>query len=168
LNNPVAVSRWAAAALAIPYTEEVGQNIVDALFQIAFMDFLQPHIPIEIWRLLKRRPFLPPNCCGIWWAGHVSTVAYVRRLRDVDILKSLFLLVWADRCNLLPEEVREMQRSIRVDFAGIGMEHHRKDLMERLDDVLGQLNSYTETSFEQEVKTNYTELRNVLLEVDRQ
>ena len=40
LNNPIAVSRWGAAALAIPYTEEVGQDVVDALFHIAFLDFL--------------------------------------------------------------------------------------------------------------------------------
>ena len=44
LNNTIAVSMWAAAASAIPYTEEVGQNVVDALFQIAHLDLPRPHI----------------------------------------------------------------------------------------------------------------------------
>ena len=145
LNNTIAVSRWAAAALTVPYTEDVGQNVVDALFQIAFIDFLRPHIPIEIWRMLKRRPSLPRIYYGLRWAGHVNTVAYVRRLGDIGLLKSLFLLVWTDECNLLPKNVGEMMKSIREDFCGIEMEDNRKDLIERLDCVLWQLDQRPES-----------------------
>ena len=99
LNNLAAVSRWAAAALAIPYTEEVGQNVIDALFQIAFMDFLRPHIPTEIWMWLKRRPPVPPLYCGLQHASYVNTVAYVRRFGDVDLLKSYFLFAWTNKRN---------------------------------------------------------------------
>ena len=61
LNDTVVVSGWAAAISAIPYTDHLGQNIIDAPFQIACLRFLWPHIPIEIWRLLKRRPPLHPH-----------------------------------------------------------------------------------------------------------
>jgi hypothetical protein len=111
--------------------------------------------------LLKRQPSLPLVYCGIKWAGHTSTVAYVRRLGDVDTLKSLFILVWAENCDLIPKEVREMESSIRADFGVVGMEHHRKDLMERLDQVLRRLDSG-------EKKRKYSKLRDVLLEIDRQ
>lgn len=172
LHNRIAVSRWAEAVLAtIPHTEEVhmkeaSQNVVDALFQIAFIDFLRPHIPIEIWRLLKERPSLPPVYCGIRWAGHANTVAYVRKLGDIDILKSLFLLVWAPRCNLHRRNVREMESSIREDFGGTEMEGRRKELVDRLDVVLKRLNREDESSSVLQMKALYTRLRVVLEEVD--
>ena len=43
------VARWTAAALAVPYTEGVGQSVVDALLHIASVDSLRPHIPVGIW-----------------------------------------------------------------------------------------------------------------------
>ena len=141
LDNQTAVSRWAKAALAIPRTEEVGQRVVDALFQIASFDSLRPHIPTEIWSFLKNQPPLPPVYCGIQWAGYVGIVAHVRSLKDIELLKSYFLLVWTDRHNLLPQDLREMESSIREDFGGSGseMEHHREDLIGQLDRVLSVL-----------------------------
>ena len=58
------VARWAAATSAIPYTEEVGQGVVDALLQISYFDSLRPHIPIGIWAWLKRRPSPLPVYLG--------------------------------------------------------------------------------------------------------
>ena len=136
LNNPIAVSRWAAAALTIEYTDEVGENVIDALFQIAFIDFLRPHIPIKVWRLLKWRPSLPPVYCGIQWSGHVNTITHVRKLGDIDLLMSYFLLIWTDRYNILPKSLHEMERSIREDFGGIELVPHREALLERLNRVL--------------------------------
>ena len=60
VSNTNTVTRWAAAALAVPYTEEVGQSVVDALLQIASEGRLQPFIPVDIWAWLKKRPSLPP------------------------------------------------------------------------------------------------------------
>ena len=37
-NN--AVTGWVATTLAIPYTEEVGQNVINTLLQISFIDSL--------------------------------------------------------------------------------------------------------------------------------
>lgn len=165
LNNPVAAARWAAAALAIPYTEEVGQSVVDALLQIAYIDFLRPHIPLEIWRWLKKRPSLPLVCPGLQVGGYVRTLTHVRSLGDIDILKSYFLLVWTDQFRQLDMNISEMRRSIREDFGRAGLERHREDLIARLDHVLGQLNQRDETTWVREVKAQYTRLRDELLEV---
>jgi len=58
------VVRWATAASAVPYTEEVGQSVVDTLLYIASIDSLRPHIPVGIWTWLKKQPSLPPECEG--------------------------------------------------------------------------------------------------------
>ena len=58
------VQQWVAAASAISYTEEVGQSVVDVLLQIADVDELAPHIPIDMWSWLIRKPSLPPICYG--------------------------------------------------------------------------------------------------------
>jgi hypothetical protein len=165
LNNPIAVSRWAAAALAIPYTDEVGENVVDALFQIASVDSLRPHIPIEIWGWLKRRPPLSPIYHGLQLAGHANAVAYVRRLGDMDVLVSYFYLAWTDQFTLLPKNFKEMESSLREDFGEIGMED-RKDLIERLDHVIEGLERRRKSAFVLETRARYSMLRNVLLEVD--
>ena len=168
LNNKIAVSRWAAAALATPHTEEVDRNVVDALFQITTIDFLRPHIPIEIWRWLKRRPSLPPVYRGVQWAAYLGTVAYVRTLGDINILTSLFLLVWSDQCTPHLTNLREMESSIRQDFGGAKMKRHREDLIERLDRVLLLLDRMEDPSYVQVTRVRYTKLKDVLLEVDKQ
>lgn len=172
LNNTIAVARWAAAVSTIPYTEEVGSSVVDTLFQISFVDILRPHIPIDIWRLLKRQPSLPSTCHGLTMGGYGNTVAYVRRLGDIDILKSYFLLVWRDRYAPSSDGAHAMERSIRDDFSGVRMEQHRNDLIKRLDHVLEQVDQRLEYSPNdaayQLVKKRYTNLKGVLMEVDRQ
>ena len=170
LNNKVAVARWAEAAKTktIPYTEEIGQNVIDALFQIAFVDLLRTHIPDHMWDWMKRRPPLPPMYQGLLEGPRSTTVAYVRTRKDIDLLKSYFLLVWTDRCVLLAGRIYEVESSIREDFVGKGMEHHRRDLMDRLDHVLDQLDrrSSEETPDVQEARTQYAKIRNLLVEID--
>jgi hypothetical protein len=168
LNNRVAVARWAAASSAIPYTEEVGQSVVDALLQIAYIELLLPHIPDYMWGWLKRRPSLPPICHGLIVGLRAVTVGHIRRLGDIDILKSYFLLVWTDMLILQPSHIHEVEDSIREEFGRIGMEHHRKDLVERLDHVLGQLDRrWVETPWVREAKAQYTRFKYLLLEADR-
>ena len=178
LNNPVAVTRWATAALAVQYTEDVGQSVVDALFDIAKIEFLRPHIPIDIWRLLKRRPSLPPVYNGEMGNRHLAAIACIRRLGDIEILKSYFCIVWLDRFYPFADVLEEMESSIREDFGGSGMEGHRKDLLERVEYVLGQLDMRSEHPEKnkplisdrdlRKAKKRYTRLREVLLEVDKQ
>ena len=42
------VQQWAAAASAVPYTDEIGQSVADTLLHIASNDSLQSHIPIDM------------------------------------------------------------------------------------------------------------------------
>ena len=62
-NKKSRVTRWAVAVSALPYTEAVGQSVVDALLQIASIDSLRPCIPISIWAWCNyggQPPPLPP------------------------------------------------------------------------------------------------------------
>jgi len=178
-HNENMVTRWAAAASAVPYTEEVGLRVVDALLQIASVDSLRPRIPVGIWAWLKKRPFLPPMCRGRSGGGtRGGVVRHVRELGDIEVLKSYLLLVWSEWDFIWPDGFSEMCTSIREDFGGIEMEHHREDLIERLDHVLGQLDRGLEYLQQhnpslgerdiQRAKEQYGELKNVLLEVDRE
>ena len=87
------VTRWATAALAVPYTEEVGQSVVATTLRIASEDSLRPHIPISIWALFKGRPSLLPACYGRWQGTKPDVIRYICGLGDLKILKSYFLLV---------------------------------------------------------------------------
>lgn len=94
LNNTVAVTRWAAAASAVSYTEVVGASVVHTLFQIALIRILRPYIPIKAWGWLKRQPSLYLGL-KVGWTYHI--ISCVRELGDVDILKSYLLLLLTDR-----------------------------------------------------------------------
>ena len=133
LDGPKAVVRWAAAVSVVPYTEEVGQSVVDALLQISSVDSLRPHVPIDIWEWLKRRPSLPPLSRGPQIGARARIVRHIRGFKDVEILTSYFLLIWLERSRLEQPFLREVQISIQQDFGGVEMQNHRKDLVEQLD-----------------------------------
>ena len=170
-----AVTRWGAAVSAVPYSEEVGQSVVDTLFQISSQLPLQPHIPVNLWAWLKKRPLLPPECQGRWDGSSDSVVRQVRRLGDIEILKSYLLLVWSEWDDLHPDGCLEMQALIREDFGGVGMWCHRDDLTEHLDHVQEQLDRGVEyfrhheplivEEHIQRRKETYGKLKNVLLDV---
>ena len=171
------ISQWATAVSAVPYTEEVGQSVANALLRIASTGVLQPHIPIDVWAWLEKVPSLPPKCVGRIEGGEGHVVHYVRALGDIKILKSYLLLIWSEWESPVADGVSEMCTSIRSDFSGIGMRDHRKDLIKRLDHILGQLDRglgylrqhkpwMNEWSFQQ-AREQYRMLRGVLLEVDR-
>ena len=136
-----AVTRWASAASAVPYTDEIGPIVVDALLSIASVDCLRPHIPVDIWSWLNKRPTLPYVCFGRSVGTKKHVVRYVRKLKDVEILKSYFLLVWSQWDHITHQEaLSEMRLAIKQDFKGAEMEVHRKDLVKHLDYVLRHLN----------------------------
>ena len=97
------IQRWVAAASAIPYTKEVAQSVVDALLQIASKEELLPHIPANAWAWLTKQPPLPPVCLGrrIGTCPHV--IKAIRALKDIDVLKSYFLLIWSEWNDFSPE-----------------------------------------------------------------
>ena len=173
------VARWAAAASALPYTEEVGQSTVGVLLHIASVHFLRPHIPVEIWTLLKKQPSLPPECSGRLRGSSREVVRQVRALGDIEILKSYLLLIWSEWDHIDDQQsggLAEMQVSIREDFGGIEMWCHRRDLVKRLDHVLSQLDRGLDhlrqhkptlnTCRISRAKTQCSKLKQVLLEVD--
>ena len=178
LPNTDLIPRWAAAALAVPYTEEVGQSVVNALLRIAYWPHLQPYIPVNIWAWLKKLSSLPPNCEGRKWGSYSRVVCRVQELRDAEILESYFLLVWSEWDSIRPDGFEEMCASIREDLGGIGVRHRREVLVKRLDHVLGQLDMGLEHLRQQNPDLNedhirtaisqYQELKEVLLEVDRE
>lgn len=63
-QNREQVTRWAAAVLAAPYSEDGCQSVVDMLLWLTHDDLLRSHIPVDIWAWLKRRSSLPPVCRG--------------------------------------------------------------------------------------------------------
>ena len=134
------VERWATAASAVPYTDDVGQSAVDVLLQIASVDQLVPSIPIDIWSWLTKRPPLPPTCFGLYVGAWSHVVRAVRALEDIEVLKSYLLLVWCEWGDLPDHRgFDRMCASIREDLSGVEMGHHRAELLQRLDHVLGQL-----------------------------
>jgi len=134
--NGNAVAWWAAAALAVPYTEEVCQRVVDALLQISSVGDLNPHISVDLWAWLKRQSSLPPVCSRRSAGTTYEAVRKVRELGNVEILKSYLLLVWSEWVFIPPSGFTEMRTSIREDLAGIGMGRHREILVEGLDRVI--------------------------------
>ena len=134
------VQLWAAATSAIPYTDEVGQSVVDVLLQIAAVDELVPHIPVDIWSWLAKKPPLPPVCLGRYVGTHACVVEAVRALKDVEVLKSYFNLVWSEWSDL--QETHSFSKTIALikeGLSGVEMAHHRAELIEQLDYILGQL-----------------------------
>ena len=176
LCDEIMVSRWVAVTSAAAYTEAVGQSVVDTLLQIAQVYLLRPHIPVDIWTWLKKRPSLPPVCWGRRCGTTFDIVYQIQRLRDIEILKSYFLLVWSEWDCLYFSGLNGMRIAISEDFGGIGMWCHREDLIERLDYVLGQLERGWEflhrnsPSVDEDdvrvAKADYGKLKERLLEVD--
>jgi len=168
---------WAATASTIPKEEEIAPSIVDTLFQIAYRDLLQSHKHGNVWSWLTLRPPLPPICGARFMGSHPNVVSMVRSLKDIEILKSYLFLIWSEWGSLRDEGFDNICDSIRDDFGRIEMCSDCADLVERLDQVLGQLNRGLEYLRQdtpwldeygfQKRKRQYGELKAILLEEDR-
>jgi hypothetical protein len=167
---------WVVAALAVPYSADIGQSVVDTQLQIAYSDPLPPHVPVGMWSWLNKRPSLDPVCWGRYWGTDQDIVEMIRTLGDTEILKSYLLLVWSEWDDLRSGGFRKMCTSIREDLGGAGMGHHRQDLLRHLDHVLGQLGlglghlrqhkpSLDEDDIRR-MKGQYRKLKELLLEAD--
>jgi len=170
------VSLWATAASAVPYTEEIGRNVVDVLLHVSGTSLLS-RIPIGIWAWLGKQLSLPPTCRGRTMGGGEDVIRHVRALGDIKILKSYLLLVWSEWDTPWLGTFPEICAMIVQDFGGEEMRGHRQDLIKHLDRVLEQLDRglrYLQKQkprlrsyFFQQAKEEYRKIREVLLEVDR-
>ena len=175
-NGEHLVRLWAVAASAVPCGDDVCQSVVDTLLQIASLDPLSSHIPVDMWSWLNKRPSLHPVCWGRHWGTNKDVLQTIRALGDIEILKSYLLLVWSEWDTPRFEGFDEMYTSIQEDFSGTGMGDHRQDLLRRLCHVLEQLDLGLEHFRQhkpslggdsiQVMKGRYGKLEKLLLEVD--
>jgi hypothetical protein len=150
---------WLAAASVVPYTDGIGQSVVDTLLQMASNYKLRSHVPEFAWHWLKRRHILGPDCQGLK-CGTLSTVALkIRNLQDTGLITSYLFTVWSEWSDIDELGCRWMLHLIRGELCGIGAAGYRADLIQRLDYVLSQLGSRSSK------KQYYEEFRRVLLEV---
>lgn len=167
------IQLWATAASAVPYTHDIGQSVIDTLLLIASQDSLRPHIPTHMWAWLNKHPSLPPTCIGGCRGTEQNVVQTVRALGDIEILTSYLLHVWSEWGSICPYGLEEMCTSIKEDFCGVGVRHHWRHLLQHLDRVLGQLDPGSEPlglgeENVQTMKSQYGQLKEVLLEVDEE
>ena len=139
VNKGDLFQHWEVATSTIPHTEEVAQNEVDALLQFAYEGDLMPHITVDMWSWLRTRPSLPPVCQGRELGTDMDIVKAIQGLKDIEVLKSYLLMVWSEWGPLWEEGFNEICASICGDFGEVGIGHHRADLIQRLDHILGEL-----------------------------
>ena len=139
IGREESIQQWAAAASVVIDSEGVAQGVIDTLLQIASHRELLSHIPANTWSWLTKQPPLPPVFRGRSVGTCERVVKAVRALDDIEILKSYFLLTWSEWDTLSGEGFDDIRASIREDFGGIEKGHHRADLIQRLDHILGQL-----------------------------
>jgi len=170
------VQRWIAAVPLVPYTPEVVQSIVDVLSQIACHRELLPLVAINISSWLTKRSCLPLVTLRRCLGANPIFFMVVRRLKDTDLLKSYLILLWSEWNPLRRGTFGQVRISIREDFGGTGMGHHRADLIQRLDHVFGQLdrglehlNQHNPDLNEDSVRCmrdQYGKLKDILLEMN--
>jgi len=176
-TSSIWVQIWKIAVSMVSHTDEVNCSVVDTLLQIASVDSLQPYISPHLWSWVNKQPSLPPICRGRSVGGTGNIVQLVRALRDIETLKSYLLLIWS-QWDCPSHGSDEMHVLIQEDFSGIEMFCHRKDLLHHLDYILVQLDlglehlrqhkpSLSEDDIQQ-MRSKYGEIREVLLEVDKE
>ena len=154
---------WLAAASVVPYTDNIGQSVVDTLLQMASNYKLRSHIPVTAWHWLRRQPVLGPDCQGLKCGATLSAVVFmIRNLQDVGLITSYLLVVWSEWSDLDDLGCRWILRLIRGELCGAGAAGHRADLIKRLDYILSQLGSRSNK------RQWYEEFRRALLDVDEE
>ena len=133
------VRAWVETVSAIPKEEEVAPSVVDALLQMAYFDLLLPGNHGDVWSWLTLRPSLPPICRGRYLGSDPKVMRQVRGLKDIEILKSYFLVVWSEWDTLYDSGFHMMCKCIREEFSGVEANSHRAELMQRLDEVIGEV-----------------------------
>lgn len=160
---------WIAAASSLPYTDDVGEGVVDTLLQMAFQDGLRPHIPVEAWNWLKKRPVLGPDCQGLKFGASPQVFEAVRVVGDLELITSYLFVVWSKWSHSHPEGFMAVLEFIRSGLRGVEGAGYHGDLIQRLDDVLSQIDSDSPPPQEAADSVSwYTEFRKALKEVNKE
>jgi len=85
-----------------------------------------------------------------------------RELGDMGLITSYLFTVWSKWSWIADSGFQMMLRLVREELGGIGAAGYRADLIQRLDDVLPQLEPGSNR------KQQYEEFKVVLLEVDEE
>ena len=174
------VQLWAAATCKVPSTGDFVWSVVHVLLLIASEPDLLPYIPAGVWSWMLKQPSLPPFCFGYAAGTKAETVEKVQGLKDIEVLKSHFHVVWSEwNLSMIYGgliRLKNMDAVLHKEFSGIGMGHHRADLIQRLDHILGELDQGLDhlqqhkPNFDaddiQRMKNKYGELKNILLEMN--
>ena len=159
---------WVEAVSALPYTDDVGERVVDTLLQMASHSRLQPHIPVAAWNWLKKRPVLDRSCDGLRWGTIPGVFQPIRDLGDVELIASYLFTVWSEWTWFYPESCAAMLGFIRNELRGIeGIPYHA-DLIQRLDYVLSQLSGKPASPEAAVHMPWYRDFRGALVEVNEE
>lgn len=126
--------------------------------------------------MVENTAFSPTHLSGTQRATSLSVATAVLGLEDIEILKSYLITVWSEWDSPRNSGFDKMRASLCDSFGGIGMGHHRADLVRRLDHVLGELdrefehfmhnNPYIVRNDTREMKVRYGELKSILLKAN--
>lgn len=137
------IELWISAAEALEGTEGVCEAVVDVLLQMAFFHPVRAHITPEAWSWLNKRPSLPPHCRGRFLCSIGSSVLPAIRAReDIGLLTSYLITMWSEWDCAGDWVFEGMCETLRNEFCGdgdTGVSERRKDLLARLNSVLGNL-----------------------------
>ena len=135
-----AVTRWAAAVSAASYSDEIGRSVVDGLLRISEISLPQPHIPVDIWTWLKKRPPLTPVRLRRSYRFSANVASHMQGLGDIEILKLYLLLVWSEWDTHNSDGWFEVDMLTWLgEFDGIETWSYRDDLIKHLDRIQEQL-----------------------------
>ena len=143
-DTPKFIDSWISAADALECTEDVSQAVVDVLLQMAFFHTVRAHITPKAWAWLNKRPALPPRSRGRLLCSIGSNVLpAIRSRKDTELLTSYLVTMWSEWDCAGEWAFEGMCEVLREEFRWDGDEglgECRKDLLGRLNLVLGELN----------------------------
>jgi len=129
-----------------------------------------------MWSWLRKSPSLPPVSIGRYWGSRSDVIKIVQGLGDIETLTAYLLLVWSEWEGQSYKD--EMCGLIKSSLSGIRMGYYRKELLQHLDHVLGQLELGLDHLQQHDPRLNegdiqwrqekYEKLKKVLLEVDKE
>ena len=102
---------WIAVASSLPYSNDVGVEVVHALLGMAPKDKNRRHIPAIAWEWLKKRPILLSRPWKFKRESMDIVMQTVRKLGDIELIASLLFIIIRSMGNeLYPPVCEEMLR----------------------------------------------------------